>query len=324
MNSEKQIILYLILAILIFSIIKMLPNNTLKNYDIAIISIITVLLTKMLQDNTVNSSTEKFTNYSDLLTSIKNNLVSKTAELKEKSDKKSKSKSKDKETKSIKVDLQNPDIIDFPFTKQYLLSVVENITIADSDNKLLAKMQLNAKSNQHYEILIQLLQANRNAVYKTINIDHNKINELILDIKLRRKKALEDYDKDKKDKKYVDEIVRSSRYIDGNGFVQNMMKNSDMRYNMYTKEQMEKLGTYDASFTNKWDQDYVLLNTDKWAPKFNHGMYKCKVEKKCPVCPNLEKGKYVALKEFDQARKILPPDTINVDYINEKLLSGEP
>ena len=308
MTPDKQIILYLILAILIFSIIKVLPNNTLKNYDIALISIITVILTKMLQDN--NSKPKE--NFTEYLTSLRDNLVKKEASLKKESNLKA----------SPKKDSM-PDKIDFPFTKSYLLSIVEDIVSADTDDKLLRQMRSNAKSNQYYEILIQLLQANRNAVYKNINTDHNKINELILDIKLKRKNALEDLEKEKKNKKYVEEIVKSSRYVDGNGFVQNMMKSSDMRYNMYSAEEMEKLGTYDASFSNKWDQDYVLLNTDKWAPKFNHGMYKCKVEKKCPVCPNLEKGKYIPLKEFDQAKKILPPDQINVDYIRDRLLSGD-
>jgi hypothetical protein len=304
MTPDKQIILYLILAILIFSIIKVLPNNTLKNYDIALISIITVILTKMLQDN--NSKPKE--NFTELLTSIRDNLVKKEASLKKKASPKKEAR---------------PDKIDFPFTKRYLLSVVEDMVSVDTDDRLLRQMRSNAKSNQYYEILIQLLQTNRNAVYKNINTDHNIINELILDIKLKKKNALEELEKEKKNKKYVEEIVKSSRYVDGNGFVQNMMKGSDMRYNMYSAEEMEKLGTYDASFSNKWDQDYVLLNTDKWAPKFNHGMYKCKVEKKCPVCPNLEKGKYIPLKEFDQARKILPPDQMNVEYIKDKLLSGE-
>ena len=312
MTPDKQIILYLILAILIFSIIKVLPNNTLKNYDIALISIITVILTKMLQDN--NSKPKE--NFTEFLTSMRDNLVKKEASLKKESNSKKKASPK-KEANS------KPDKIDFPFTKRYLLSVVEDMVSADTNDRLLRQMRSNAKSNQYYEILIQLLQTNRNAVYKNINTDHNIINELILDIKLKKKNALEELEKEKKNKRYVEEIVKSSRYVDGNGFVQNMMNGSDMRYNMYSAEEMEKLGTYDASFSNKWDQDYVLLNTDKWAPKFNHGMYKCKVEKKCPVCPNLEKGKYIPLKEFDQARKILPPDQMNVEYIKDKLLSGE-
>jgi len=51
-------------------------------------------------------------------------------------------------------------------------------------------------------------------------------------------------------------------------------------------------------------------------------MYKCKVEKQCPVCPSLTKGYPVRVKEFDLARKILPPDVINEEYIREKLLTG--
>jgi hypothetical protein len=51
-------------------------------------------------------------------------------------------------------------------------------------------------------------------------------------------------------------------------------------------------------------------------------MYKCKTEQKCQVCPTLTKGYPLNLKEFNNARKIMPPDIINLDYINEKLLTG--
>ena len=77
-----------------------------------------------------------------------------------------------------------------------------------------------------------------------------------------------------------------------------------------------------SPFTNEWKNDYALLNTDKWRPPINSGIYKCKTEKICPVCPTLTTGYPTLVKDFDIARKILPPDLINVDYINEKLLTG--
>jgi len=121
--------------------------------------------------------------------------------------------------------------------------------------------------------------------------------------------------------KYMKSMSGSAKYIDDNGFIQNMI-NNDMKYTMYTPKQHEKLGAYDSTFNNKWENDYALLNTDKWMPPITHRMYKCKVEKECPVCPNLTKGYPVRVKDFDLARKILPPDTINEDYIREKLLTG--
>ena len=100
------------------------------------------------------------------------------------------------------------------------------------------------------------------------------------------------------------------------------MIDNDMKYSMYTPKQHEQLGTYDSTFTNKWDNDYVLLNTDKWRPLIGHSLYKCKTEKPSIVCPNLTKGYPVKLKDFNIARKVLQPDNINEDYIREKLLTG--
>ena len=110
---------------------------------------------------------------------------------------------------------------------------------------------------------------------------------------------------------------------DNSGFINNMT-NNDMAYTMYNPNQNQKLGANVDSLNNGWANDYVLLNTTKWAPEFNHQMYKCKTEKTCPVCPTLTTGYPVRLKEFDNARKILQPDNINIDYINEKLLTGIP
>ena len=93
---------------------------------------------------------------------------------------------------------------------------------------------------------------------------------------------------------------------------------SDLPYNDYVTQGLLPLG----AGLQSWKNDYVLLNTDKWRPTINHNMYKCKQEVKCQVCPSMTSGYPVKLKEFDMARKILPPDNINVDYINEKLLTG--
>ena len=95
-----------------------------------------------------------------------------------------------------------------------------------------------------------------------------------------------------------------------------------MKYSLYNPSQLEKLGTYDMSFSNKWNNDYVLLNTDKWRPPINNQIYKCKADNYNNVNPYLTKGYPVKLKDFNIARKILPPDIININYINDKLNTG--
>ena len=244
-----------------------------------------------------------------------------------------------------------------------MIQILKDVLNASSDEKLAFKILKKSQDNEYYEILVQILQTNIHSSYKMIKKDHNKINKLILDLKLKRMetinmknienienmKNMKNMKKENKDdlsadelkklnksskssksesrelsntmQKYLNKMIKQGKYIDDSGFVQNMVDN-DMKYTQYTPQQQEKLGTYDATFTNKWNNDYALLNTDKWRPPIGHHMYKCKQETKCPVCPSLTAGYPVALKEYDVARKILQPDNINVDYINEKLLTG--
>jgi hypothetical protein len=227
--------------------------------------------------------------------------------------------------------------ISFPFSEKLINKTLNDILYKQNDPKVITNIQLNSKKSEYYEILIQLLQTNINAVYKYLkNNKFNKLNEIIMNIKIKRENdikpdlTLNNLLKDKNSnsrelsataKRYIKSMLDEGTYIDDNGIVKNMIDN-DMKYSMYKGKEQEPLGSYDSTFTNKWDNDYVLLNTDRWVPKFNHSMYKCKTEKTCPVCPSVTSGYPTKLKEFDLARKILPPDMINTDYINEKLITG--
>ena len=369
-NSQKKILLYLLFGILIFSIIKVLPNNKLSNIDSILISLITIILCICLEqtmktksykptndrENFNNRELENYDNKSNnkqlenLLKSIEQMNNSKETTNKIKSDKEKLDKEKlDKEKNNLLNNLKPTDTklsesitndkIIFPFSLDFLKQTLNNVLKSKQDDKIASEIQLLTKKSEYYEILIQILQTNIEAAYKFLNPDKfNKINELVIDIKVKRQNSLsQDMTLDNMKvgskthsrelstnmKRFLKTMISSDKYYDNNGFVQNMVDN-DMRYTVYTPKQQEKLGTYDASFTNNWKNDYALLNTDKWRPPISHSMYKCKTEKKCPVCPSLTTGYPVRLKEFDLARKILPPDMINIDYINEKLLTGEP
>jgi len=81
---------------------------------------------------------------------------------------------------------------------------------------------------------------------------------------------------------------------------------------------MNPLGANDKTLSNSWDNDYILLNTDRWyTPKSDPPV--CKAEKVCPVCPTSTNGNNISLKEFDSSTKIMNPDNINIDYIKNKL-----
>ena len=97
-------------------------------------------------------------------------------------------------------------------------------------------------------------------------------------------------------------------------------EDSDLEYNQFNTKNMRPLG----EGLQSWKNDYVMLNTDKWAPAQNP-VPVCKTEKKCPVCPNVSAGfanNYTTLKDFNPSRKIMGPDNMSGAYL-EKLNKGK-
>jgi hypothetical protein len=112
----------------------------------------------------------------------------------------------------------------------------------------------------------------------------------------------------KLEKRYSDELSSSNK------------SENNWKYNQFNAQNMKSLG----EGLQSWDKDYVILNTDKWAPSFNPPPV-CKTEKSCPVCPNVQAGyarNYTTLREFNSSKKIMNADNINTDYV-KKLNKGE-
>jgi hypothetical protein len=116
-------------------------------------------------------------------------------------------------------------------------------------------------------------------------------------------------------KEAVDKYLKNGKYIDDNGIIKNIM-NSDMIYNQLDVSMLQSLGSYDNSFSNKWDKGYTYLDTSKWTvpkvqipnpPNINN------------IMSSLTPGYPINLLEFDNSRKVLGPDNINLQYIKEKL-----
>jgi len=100
-----------------------------------------------------------------------------------------------------------------------------------------------------------------------------------------------------------------------NGIIKNII-DSDMIYNQLDISMLQSLGSYDNTFTNKWDKGYTYLDTNKWnvpkvqisnPPNINN------------IVSSLTPGYPINLLEFDNSRKVLGPDKINLQYIKEKL-----
>ena len=91
-----------------------------------------------------------------------------------------------------------------------------------------------------------------------------------------------------------------------------------MAYNQLTPDQMQPLGSYDKTFTNKWNHGFTYLDTSRWAPPSRNPPV-CKTEARCPVCPVSTSGYPVDVLEYDDTRKVMPPDNININYIKDQL-----
>jgi hypothetical protein len=121
--------------------------------------------------------------------------------------------------------------------------------------------------------------------------------------------------------KKLDDVIakylNKGKFVDDRGVISNIVE-TDMRFNQQDPALMQPLGTYDKTFTNKWDHGFTYLSTDRWAPPRAQPPV-CKTEKQCPVCPSTTNGYPINLMEFDSSRKVLGPDNISVDYIKERL-----
>ena len=114
----------------------------------------------------------------------------------------------------------------------------------------------------------------------------------------------------------IKNIVEKNNYINSNEIIQNLL-NSDLKYNNSLNiDEMQPMGKDDNTVSNKWNNSYTILNTDKWRPPL-HVNKVCKQEKQCPVCPSLTSGYPLDLMEFDKSRYVMGPDNISINYIKK-------
>lgn len=73
--------------------------------------------------------------------------------------------------------------------------------------------------------------------------------------------------------------------------------------------------------TGTFESGYSFLPPEKWYPTPQNPPV-CVTEKQCPVCPVYTEGTNIDLKDWNDSRRVSPPDTINTKYIEEKLNSG--
>lgn len=95
----------------------------------------------------------------------------------------------------------------------------------------------------------------------------------------------------------------------------NDLINDDMKYTDYNHLPMAQ--GYDS---RNYEYGYSFLPPEKWYPQPPYPPV-CVAEKECPVCPINTSGAPTDMKEWNDSRRVMPPDRINTDYIN-KLNAG--
>lgn len=95
----------------------------------------------------------------------------------------------------------------------------------------------------------------------------------------------------------------------------NFDQNNELKYtNQLNNDQLKPMAD---KINNEWDNSDYILATG-WKPSQNNPPV-CKTDKICPVCPLTTSGYPVSVMNFDESRKVMNPDNINIQFIKEKL-----
>jgi len=162
-------------------------------------------------------------------------------------------------------------------------------------------------------------------------------------IKSQSTKSTPNVDNREKHDKVGHEMPHGVRHEMPHGMKNNgMIRNDDGSFTIKSTRpsHAEYIGSREENdvMTNESDYNYVdynslpvnlgsdddgdtMLPPKYWFPVPAHPPV-CVTEKKCPVCPVFTEGASVDMKEWDNSRRITPPDNINVDAVRGKLNSG--
>lgn len=115
---------------------------------------------------------------------------------------------------------------------------------------------------------------------------------------------------------YVDIQIPGTQKIN-HKYSQYYDEDSDMKFNKI--KPLVPLGKYSKNYTNKFDHGFDYLKTHKWRPP-EYDIKQCKIDK-CDTCE--ESNNYpIELTNFNNSRKLLEPDNINTNYLDDKLNTG--
>lgn len=190
----------------------------------------------------------------------------------------------------------------------------KNELLSDDDLLKQSKSRDNNKNFNNIDINSEDIEENEDSSEDKNN--DNEENKFDLD---EFNKAFDSNKKNKKEEKQkINEKYRKYLNVKSS---KKYNKNNDMKYSVYSDRQTEPLGSFSKDFTNTFEHGYTYLQTDKWnAPDYDNTV--CKIENKCNICEEDYEGYPVDVSKWNHSRKILPRDNININYIKDKLNTG--
>jgi hypothetical protein len=190
---------------------------------------------------------------------------------------------------------------------------------------------------EKFEICSSVCSVKKEGMENVINADtHAIINPIaaqeavgiktageIKDIKEHRENKIVEQDKikDKVDKNITYESVSKFNADNGIERIGSRAKDDTMNDESEYSDDYNHLPLGQNYNTGDFEYGYAFLPPEKWYPQPPVPPV-CVAEKKCAVCPVLTMGGPVDLKEWNDSRRITPPDNINTKFIKEKLNSG--
>jgi hypothetical protein len=187
-------------------------------------------------------------------------------------------------------------------------------THLDKILKLNISLENNASNDSNIKTFL-LVNFDSFESFNTIDESNTEISDMLKQLANKLDSNNSECNCESKVKEAVDKYLKNGKYIDDNGIIKNIM-NSDMIYNQLDISMLQSLGSYDNTFSNKWDKGYTYLDTSKWTvpkvqipdpPNINN------------ILSSLTPGYPINVLEFDNSRKVLGPDKINLQYIKDKL-----
>ena len=198
---------------------------------------------------------------------------------------------------------------------------------------------IDSSSGNEKDMLInrkQIVNENVNNLLKDLNVNKDKMGQLLV-----QKQDLEDtlnentaqpmsesqqhfenkmYDLQNKRNNFDDRLesgnlnkTRSNSNNSQRASIGHPTYNNDPRYTDYNSLPVPE--GYQSSI---FDYGNSFLPPEKWYPQAPRAPA-CVSEKSCPVCPVYTTGSPVDVKEWNHSNDILPPDNIDIDYIQNKL-----